>query len=127
MHLDKSLNKEEFINELTEGLENPPAYFPMNVKMNQEGYNHIENVLRKNLNPLDPDEFEKLADQPGVLILDVRNQIEFAEEHIPGSIFIGIDGGFAPWVGAMVGDVKRPILLITPKGRKKKQLPVWQE
>ena len=120
--LDKSLNKEEFINELTEGLESPPAYFPMNVKMNQEGYNHIENVLRKNLNPFDPDEFEKLANQPGVLILDVRNQIQFAEEHIPGSIFIGIDGGFAPWVGAIVGDVKRPIILITPKGREEETI-----
>ena len=120
--LNKSLSKEEFINELTEGLESPPAYFPMNVKMNQEGYNHIENILRKNLNPLDPDEFEKLANQSGVLILDVRNQIQFAEEHIPGSIFIGIDGGFAPWVGAIVGDVKRPILLITPKGREKETI-----
>jgi len=120
--LNKSLSKEEFINELTEGLESPPAYFPMNVKMNQEGYNHIENILRKNLNPLDTDEFEKLANQSGVLILDVRNQIQFAEEHIPGSIFIGIDGGFAPWVGAIVGDVKRPILLITPKGREKETI-----
>jgi len=120
--LDKSLKKEEFINDLTEGLESPPTYFPMNVKMNQEGYNHIENVLRKNLNPFDPDEFEKLANQSGVLILDVRNQIQFAEEHIPGSIFIGIDGGFAPWVGAIVGDVKRPILLITPKGREEETI-----
>ena len=120
--LNKSLSKEEFVNELTEGLESPPAYFPMNVKMNQEGYNHIENILRKNLNPLDTDEFEKLANQSGVLILDVRNQIQFAEEHIPGSIFIGIDGGFAPWVGAIVGDVKRPILLITPKGREKETI-----
>ena len=120
--LNKSLSKEEFINELTEGLESPPAYFPMNVKMNQEGYNHIENILRKNLNPLDTDEFEKLANQSGVLILDVRNQIQFAEEHIPGSIFIGIDGGFAPWVGAIVGDVKRPILLITPKGREEETI-----
>jgi glyoxylase-like metal-dependent hydrolase (beta-lactamase superfamily II)/rhodanese-related sulfurtransferase len=120
--LDKSLKKEEFINDLTEGLESPPTYFPMNVKMNQEGYNHIENVLRKNLNPFDPDEFEKLANQSGVLILDVRNQIQFAEEHIPGSIFIGIDGGFAPWVGAIVGDVKRPILLITPRGREEETI-----
>ena len=120
--LDKSLKKEGFINDLTEGLESPPAYFPMNVKMNQEGYNHIENVLRKNLNPFDPDEFEKLANQSGVLILDVRNQIQFAEEHIPGSLFIGIDGGFAPWVGAIVGDVKRPILLITPKGREEETI-----
>ena len=120
--LNKSLNKEEFINELTKGLESPPAYFPMNVKMNQEGYDHIDYILRKNLNPLDSDKFEKLANQSGVLILDVRNQIQFAEEHIPGSIFIGIDGGFAPWVGAIVGDVKRPILLITPKGKEEETI-----
>jgi rhodanese-related sulfurtransferase len=107
---------------LTEGLENPPAYFPMNVKMNQEGYDHMDNVLRKNLNPLNSDKFEKLANRSGVLILDVRNQIQFAEEHIPGSIFIGIDGGFAPWVGAIVGDVKRPILLITPKGKEEETI-----
>ena len=78
--------------------------------------------MRKNLNPLDSDKFEKLANRSGVLILDVRNQIQFAEEHIPGSIFIGIDGGFAPWVGAIVGDVKRPILLITPKGKEEETI-----
>ena len=94
----------------------------MNVKMNQEGYNDIDDIITKNLNPLNAEEFEKIANQTGAIILDVRNQIQFAEEHIPGSIFIGIDGGFAPWVGAIVGDVKRPILLITPKGREEETI-----
>ena len=116
--LNESITKDEFINELTDGLENPPAYFPMNVKMNQEGYDDIDDVIRKNLNPLNAEEFEKIANQTGAIILDVRNQIEFAKEHISKSIFIGIDGGFAPWVGSIIGDVKQPILLIAPKGRE---------
>ena len=116
--LNESITRDEFINELTDGLENPPAYFPMNVKMNQEGYDDIDDVIRKNLNPLNAEEFEKIANQTGAIILDVRNQIEFAKEHISKSIFIGIDGGFAPWVGSIIGDVKQPILLIAPKGRE---------
>ena len=91
----------------------------MNVKMNQEGYNDIDEVIRKNLNPLNAEEFEKIANQTGAIILDVRNQIEFAKEHISKSIFIGIDGGFAPWVGSIIGDVKQPILFIAPlEGRE---------
>ena len=116
--LNESITRDEFIKELTDGLENPPAYFPMNVKMNQEGYNDIDEVIRKNLNPLNAEEFEKIANQTGAIILDVRNQIEFAKEHISKSIFIGIDGGFAPWVGSIIGDVKQPILFIAPKGRE---------
>tara|TARA_B100001029_G_scaffold176253_1_gene178912 strand:- start:206 stop:1591 length:1386 start_codon:yes stop_codon:yes gene_type:complete len=116
--LNQSITRDEFINELTGGLENPPAYFPMNVKMNQEGYNDIDDVIRKNLNPLNAEEFEKIANQTEAIILDVRNQIEFAKEHISKSIFIGIDGGFAPWVGSIIGDVKQPILLIAPEGRE---------
>ncbi len=116
--LNESITRDEFIKELTDGLENPPAYFPMNVKMNQEGYNDIDEVIRKNLNPLNAEEFEKIANQTGAIILDVRNQIEFAKEHISKSIFIGIDGGFAPWVGSIIGDVKQPILLIAPEGRE---------
>jgi rhodanese-related sulfurtransferase len=67
---------------------------------------------------LDPEAFEKLANQSGAIILDVRHQDVFAKGHIPQSIFIGIDGGFAPWVGAMIGDVSQPILLVTPEGRE---------
>jgi rhodanese-related sulfurtransferase len=67
---------------------------------------------------LDPDSFEKLANQNRAIILDVRHQDDFAKEHIPQSIFIGLDGGFAPWAGTMIGDITLPILLITPNGRE---------
>ena len=120
--LNQELSKADFIKELTSGLEAPPPYFPMNVKMNQEGYKDIDEVLKTGYKALNPEEFEKIANQSGALILDVRNQIQFAQEHIPQSIFIGIDGGFAPWVGAMIGDIKHPILLITPQGREEETI-----
>lgn len=116
--LRADMTKEEFIKEVTDGLLPPPQYFPLNVKMNKEGYEDIDTVLESGTTPLDPEAFEKLANQSGAIILDVRHQDAFAEGHIPQSIFIGIDGGFAPWVGALIGDVEQPILLVTPEGRE---------
>lgn len=116
--LRADMTKEEFIKEVTDGLLPPPQYFPLNVKMNKEGYEDIDTVLKSGTTPLDTEAFEKLANQSGAIILDVRHQDAFAEEHIPQSIFIGIDGGFAPWVGALIGDVEQPILLVTPEGRE---------
>jgi len=116
--LRADMTKEEFIKEVTDGLLPPPQYFPLNVKMNKEGYEDIDKVLKSGTTPLDPEAFEKLANQSGAIILDVRHQDVFAKGHIPQSIFIGIDGGFAPWVGAMIGDVSQPILLVTPEGRE---------
>jgi len=116
--LRADMTKEEFIKEVTDGLLPPPQYFPLNVKMNKEGYEDIDTVLESGTTPLTPSAFEELANQSGALILDVRHQDDFAKSHIPQSIFIGIDGGFAPWVGAMIGDVKQPILLVTPEGRE---------
>ena len=116
--LRADMTKEEFIKEVTDGLLPPPQYFPLNVKMNKEGYEDIDTVLKSGTTPLDPEAFEKLANQSGAIILDVRHQDTFAEGHIPQSIFIGIDGGFAPWVGALIGDVEQPILLVTPEGRE---------
>ena len=116
--LRADMTKEEFIKEVTDGLLPPPQYFPLNVKMNKEGYEDIDTVLKSGTTPLDPEAFEKLANQSGAVILDVRHQDAFAEGHIPQSIFIGIDGGFAPWVGALIGDVEQPILLVTPEGRE---------
>lgn len=116
--LRADMTKEEFIKEVTDGLLPPPQYFPLNVKMNKEGYEDIDTILKSGTTPLDPEAFEKLADQSGAIILDVRHQDAFAEGHIPQSIFIGIDGGFAPWVGALIGDVEQPILLVTPEGRE---------
>ena len=116
--LRADMTKDEFIAEVTDGLLPPPVYFPLNVKMNKEGYDDITEVLNRGTKPLSADEFEALANSTGAVVLDVRHQKDFMEAHIPRSIFIGIDGGFAPWVGAMIADVKQPILLVTPEGRE---------
>ncbi|MHA7056272.1 MBL fold metallo-hydrolase [Aquimarina sp. M1] len=116
--LRSDMTKEEFVKEVTEGLLPPPQYFPLNVKMNKEGYDDIDEVLERGTKPLSPEEFEVLANKTGAVVLDVRHQGEFIKGHIPRSIFIGIDGGFAPWVGALIADVQQPILLVTPEGRE---------
>jgi glyoxylase-like metal-dependent hydrolase (beta-lactamase superfamily II)/rhodanese-related sulfurtransferase len=116
--LRADMTKKEFIREVTDGLLPPPRYFPLNVKMNKNGYKDIDKVLKTGTTALDPDSFEKLANQNRAIILDVRHQDDFAKEHIPQSIFIGLDGGFAPWAGTMIGDITLPILLITPNGRE---------
>ena len=120
--LRENMTREEFVKEVTDGLEPPPQYFPLNVKMNKSGYDDIDNVLSRGLNPLDPDSFEVLANEAGALILDVRHQDEFVKGHIPQSVFIGLDGGFAPWVGALVGDVNQPLLIIAPEGREEETI-----
>ncbi len=115
--LRADMTREEFIKEVTDGLLPPPAYFPMNVKMNKEGYENVETIIA-DAKPFDPNTFELIANETEALILDVRYQDEFAKGHIPKSIFIGIDGGFAPWVGALILDNKQPILLVTAEGRE---------
>ncbi len=116
--LRQDMTKEEFIKEVTDGLAPPPQYFPLNVKMNKEGYESIDTVLDRGLTALTPDAFEAVANETGALILDVRHQDDFAKGHVPGSIFIGLDGSFAPWVGALVADVKQNLLVVTPEGRE---------
>lgn len=116
--LRADMTKAEFIKEVTDGLLPPPQYFPLNVKMNKEGYEDIESVIESGTRPLSPEAFEIAANETGAIILDVRHQDDFAKGHIPQSIFIGIDGGFAPWVGAMIGNVDQAILLVTPEGRE---------
>lgn len=116
--LRADMTKAEFIKEVTDGLLPPPQYFPLNVKMNKEGYEDIESVIESGTRPLSPEAFEIAANETGAIVLDVRHQDDFAKGHIPQSIFIGIDGGFAPWVGAMIGNVDQAILLVTPEGRE---------
>ena len=116
--LQADLTKEAFIKEVTDGLLPPPQYFPLNVKMNKEGYEDIDQILGRGTTPLDVDQFEQLVENENALILDVRHQNDFVKGHIPQSIFIGIDGGFAPWVGAMIQDVQQPIVLVCPEGRE---------
>ena len=116
--LRANMTKTEFIKEVTEGLLPPPAYFPLNVQMNREGYKSIDDVIKNSAKPLSVKEFEFMANDTNAVILDVRHQTEFIKGFIPQSIFIGIDGGFAPWVGALIKDTKQPILLVAPEGRE---------
>jgi glyoxylase-like metal-dependent hydrolase (beta-lactamase superfamily II)/rhodanese-related sulfurtransferase len=115
--LREDMTREEFVSELTDGLEAPLAYFSLNVKMNKEGYKNLDDVIKTGSVALSPAEFENIANSTGAIILDVRDAQEFAQGHIPNSIFIGIDGGFAPWVGALVQDTEQHMLLVTPEGR----------
>ena len=116
--LRADMTKDEFITELLDGLSEPPAYFPQNVMMNIQGYESFDKVMTKAQNPLSPKAFEAAANETEAIVLDVRHQTEFVKGHIPRSIFIGIDGGFAPWVGALIADVSQPILLVAPEGRQ---------
>lgn len=120
--LRADMTLEEFKNELLEGLTPPPAYFPQNVLMNIQGYESLEDVMAHGNKPLTPKEFEAVANQTEALILDVRNESEFVKEHVPGSVFIGLHGQFAPWVGALIKDVKQPILLVIPEGKEEETI-----
>ena len=114
--LRADMTKEEFINELLTGLTAPPGYFPQNVLMNIKGYESIDTVLKRGVQPLSVEAFEAAANETDALVLDVRNAEEFAKGFIPNSINIGLKGSFAQWVGEMVPDVKQPILLVTDPG-----------
>lgn len=120
--LRADMTKEEFIKEVTDGLQPPPVYFPLNVQLNKEGYESIDTIIERGNRPLSPDTFETAANETGAVILDVRHQSEFVKGFIPRSIFIGIDGGFAPWVGALIADVKQPILIVAPSGREEETI-----
>ncbi|UII20251.1 MBL fold metallo-hydrolase [Fulvivirga ligni] len=112
----KQPDKESFIKAVTDGLLPPPQYFGMNVAMNKKGYDSFEEVLNNGMKALSVEEFETVAESTGALILDTRKSGEFARGFIPQSINIGLKGDFAPWVGAMIVDVKQPILLVTDEG-----------
>ena len=120
--LREDMTREEFIEEVTNGLLPPPKYFPLNVKMNKSGYDDIETVLDRGMKALTPEAYEVLANEADALILDVRHQDEFVKGHIPQSIFSGLDGGFAPWVGALIGDTSQPLLIIAPEGREEEAI-----
>lgn len=115
-------DKAAFIKAVTDGLETPPGYFGMNVAMNKQGYTHFETVLHNGMKALTPDEFELTAETNDALILDTRNDIAFYKGFIPQSINIGLNGDFAPWVGALIVDVKQPILLVTDEGKEEESV-----
>jgi hydroxyacylglutathione hydrolase len=115
--LRANMTREEFIKEVTDGLLPPPSYFPSNVKLNKEGYENVEDIISEAI-PYDAETFELVANKIDTVILDVRHQDDYSKGHIPQSIFIGIDGDFAPWVGALIPNIKQPILLVAPVGRE---------
>ncbi len=112
------MSKEVFITELLTGLTPPPAYFPANVLMNKGGYDSFEEVLQRGQQAMSPAAFEAAANETGAVVLDTRDGQVFAKGFIPNSINIGINGNFAPWVGALIPDVKQEILLVTEEGRE---------
>jgi glyoxylase-like metal-dependent hydrolase (beta-lactamase superfamily II)/rhodanese-related sulfurtransferase len=115
--LRTDMTKAEFVEEVTDGLLPPPGYFPHNVMLNKQGYESIDEVLSEGTKPLSPEAFEAAANETEAVILDVRKNTDFIEAHVPNSIFIGLDGDFAPWVGELIVDVKTPILLVVPQDR----------
>lgn len=116
--LRADMTREEFMKELLEGLTTPPAYFPKNVLMNIKGYESFDTVLERGMKGLDPDAFEDIANETGAVMLDTRDPSVFAQGFIPNSINIGIDGNFAPWVGALIPDIKQDIMIIADEGRE---------
>ncbi len=116
--LRSDMSKDEFVKEVTDGLLPPPQYFAKNVAMNKSGAQGIDQVLETGNVPLDIDAFEAIANHEGALVLDTRSAKDFNRSHIPNSIFIGVDGSFAPWVGALITDLQQPIIFIADKGRE---------
>jgi glyoxylase-like metal-dependent hydrolase (beta-lactamase superfamily II)/rhodanese-related sulfurtransferase len=120
--LRADMTKEEFTKELLDGLGLPPAYFPQNVLLNIKGYDSLDTIITKSKIGLTPKEFETVANQEDVIVLDVRHENDFVKAHIPNSIFIGIQGNFAPWVGSLLKDVNQKLLLITPEGKEEESI-----
>lgn len=116
--LRADMSKEEFIKEVTDGLLPPPQYFASNVALNKAGAKGVDSILEKGNVPLDVGTFEAIANHEGALILDTRVKEEFVKGHIPNSIFIGLDGDFAPWVGALILDLDQPIIFLAPEGKE---------
>lgn len=118
----KAASKEQFIKEVTEGILPPPQYFAKNVAMNKGGYERIDDVYKKGLIALDPQAFEDVANLTGALILDTRDPQVFARSFIPNSVNIGLNGQFAPWVGALITDLKQEILLVADEGKEEETI-----
>lgn len=112
------ISKADFIRQLTDGILPPPQYFAKNAALNKSGYQKFDDVIEKGKKALDPLAFKKILQEKKALVLDVRKPGEFAAGHVAGSLYIGLDGQFAPWVGTLIIDLHTPILLVTPAGRE---------
>ncbi|HQQ95075.1 MAG TPA: MBL fold metallo-hydrolase [Bacteroidia bacterium] len=118
----QDISKADFIRELTTGILPPPQYFSKNAALNKSGYAKFSDVIKQGMKALSVDEFENGMAQKNSLVLDVRSADEFAEAHIPGALFIGLDGQFAPWAGTLIQDLNTPIYLICPAGREEETI-----
>lgn len=117
--LRADMTKEEFIKAVTEGLVEPPQYFPLNVLMNLKGgIDSIDEIIARGKRPLTAREFQTVWESMEALVLDTRSKESFVSVHIPGSIFVGLDDNFAPWVGTLITDLKQPILFLCDEGRE---------
>ena len=117
----QSINKEEFIKSVTDGLLAPPSYFPINAKINKEGYDSLDEVLNQALIPLNIDDFKQLMKKDDVILLDTRNEIIFSQGFVPSSIGIGLEGRFAEWAGSLL-PFDKPLVLITEIGKEKETI-----
>ena len=113
--------KEEFIKSVTDGIPPPPQYFPINAKINKEGYNSIDDVLINGMKAIPVTEFKKLIKDESIIVLDTRRALEFTHGFVPGSISIGLEGRFAEWAGSLLS-FDTPILLITDAGKEKETI-----
>ena len=116
--LRANMTEAEFIAEVTDGLLPPPAYFGMNVAMNKKGIPSFSSILNNGMKAIETNQFEVIVEDSGALILDTRNNADFAKGFVPQSINIGVNGDFAPWVGALIADVNQPIVLVTDLGKE---------
>jgi hydroxyacylglutathione hydrolase len=116
--LREDMSREEFVKEVTDGLVDPPQYFPKNAVMNRMGYESIDNVRERGLNPLSVRAFKAAWAEEEALVIDTRTKTDFVKGFIPGSVFFGIDGSFAGWVGALITDLQIPILFVADAGKE---------
>ncbi len=116
----KAATKEEFVRSVTEGIAAPPQYFPINAKINKEGYESLNDVLDQGLQALSIEEFKKLMNED-VIILDTRHAEKFTSGFVPGSVSIGLEGRFAEWAGSLL-PFDRPIVLVTEPGKEKESM-----
>ena len=119
--LRENMTKDEFIREVLDGLLDPPKYFPDNVMLNKKGYDESDEIIERSFNALTPSQVKSRLKEK-ITILDVRSVEDFSSSHIPGSIFIGLDGRFAPWVGEILEDISKKLILVAPEGREKEAI-----
>lgn len=116
--LREDQSKEEFVQQVTEGLVEPPQYFPKNAVMNKMGYTSIDEILERGIVGLDAPTFKDTIQRNDAIVLDTRPQEQFLQSHIPDSLWIGIDDNFAPWVGALITDLEQNIVFLAEEGRE---------